>query len=207
MKTRLFVFASFFLYVFPAKSFSQNLDIDILKPINLHATWLKTNYLELCVSSVSDLSLGTPVTVFAYGLLKHDRQTERDGIYMAVAYLASGIVVQTTKRLYDRERPYQQYAFIVKRDDESGGTSFPSGHTTAAFCTAGSLAFRFPKWYVIAPAYVWATCVGWGRMYQGVHYPSDVLAGAIIGTGAAWAGYELEKCMNKKHPVVKNNIN
>ena len=77
--------------------------------------------------------------------------------------------------------------------------SFPSGHVSAAFCTATSLSLRFHKWYVIAPSFLWATSVGWARMYQGVHYPSDVLAGAIVGAGSAWLGYKIQHRMEKKH--------
>jgi undecaprenyl-diphosphatase len=55
------------------------------------------------------------------------------------------------------------------------------------------LALRYRKWYVIAPAYVFASSVGWARMYQGVHYPSDVVAGALVGAASAWLGYKAQK--------------
>jgi undecaprenyl-diphosphatase len=41
-------------------------------------------------------------------------------------------------------------------------------------------------------------------MYQGVHYPSDVLVGALVGAGSAWLSYKVEKWMDKKHK--KNKI-
>jgi membrane-associated phospholipid phosphatase len=198
MKTfvALFVLLTF---ICTFKSNSQNVDIDILKTINLHATRIKNDYLKFCVSSISIVSLGTPICVFADGIYSHNKQLQLDALYMAGAYLASGIIVQTTKHFYKKLRPFQQYAFIVKRNNQSGGATFPSGHTTAAFCTATSLALRFHKWYVVAPAYLWAASVGWGRMYQGVHYPSDILIGAITGTASAWIGNKLEKKLNKDH--------
>ena len=76
--------------------------------------------------------------------------------------------------------------------------SFPSGHTSTAFCTATSVALRYRKWYFVAPSYLFATSVAWARMYQGVHYPSDVFAGAVIGAGSAWAGYKIQKWMERK---------
>ncbi len=56
----------------------------------------------------------------------------------------------------------------------------------------------YPKWYIIAPSFAWASAVGYSRMALGVHYPSDVLAGAIIGSGSAYLCYKLNKWVNKK---------
>ena len=117
---------------------------------------------------------------------------------MGAAFLATGIITQSTKRIVNRKRPFETYAFIITRDDESGGLSFPSGHTSSAFCTATSLLLRYRKWYVIAPSCIFATSVAWARMYQGVHYPSDVLAGAFVGAGSAWVSWKLQKWISGK---------
>jgi undecaprenyl-diphosphatase len=78
--------------------------------------------------------------------------------------------------------------------------SFPSGHTSVAFSTATSLYLAYPKWYVAVPAFTYAASVGYSRMYLGVHYPSDVLAGAVIGAGSAWLMYKANKWLFKKKP-------
>jgi undecaprenyl-diphosphatase len=57
------------------------------------------------------------------------------------------------------------------------------------------LSIHFKKWYVIVPAYAWATSVGYSRMYLGEHYPTDVLVGAAIGTGSAYLSKWLYKKM------------
>ena len=75
--------------------------------------------------------------------------------------------------------------------------SFPSGHTAAAFSLATSLSITYPKWYVIAPSAVWACGVGLARINQGVHYPSDVLAGAAIGVGCGFLNIYVNKWLNK----------
>jgi membrane-associated phospholipid phosphatase len=185
---------------------AQNWDINLLKQINRNETGFKNKYLEGCVSSVYVLSLGVPLTVSAIGYFKHNKALLRDGLFMAGSFLMSTVVTQSVKRIIDRRRPFEAYSFIVKRDDESGGLSMPSGHTSSAFCTATSLALRYRQWYVVVPCYVYAGSVGWARMYQGVHYPSDVLVGALVGAGSAWLGYHLQKRWERKHEIKKSVI-
>lgn len=178
---------------------AQNFDINLLKPINKNETNFKNKYLELNASSVSALSVGIPAGIAIAGFINHDKKLQRDALYMGGAFIISSIITQSTKRIFDRQRPFEKYPFIIKRDDESGGLSFPSGHTSAAFCTATSVALRYRKWYFVAPSYLFATSVAWARMYQGVHYPSDVFAGAIVGAGSAWLGWKVQKLIEKKH--------
>lgn len=179
-------------------SFSQHADINLLKSINKNETSFKNKYLELNASSVTVISIAAPVGMAVAGFIKRNNKLKRDALYSGAAFLASSIVTRATKAIVNRPRPFEKYAFIVQRDDESGGLSFPSGHTSAAFCTATSLALRYRNWYVIAPAYLFATSVGWARMYQGVHYPSDVLAGAMVGTASAWLGYKAQQWITRK---------
>jgi membrane-associated phospholipid phosphatase len=178
---------------------AQNFDINLLKPINKTETSFKNKYLELNASSVTALSVGIPVGIALAGFINHDKQLQRDALYMGGAFVLNGIVTHATKKIVNRQRPFETYSFIVKRDDESGGLSFPSGHTSSAFATATSVALRYRKWYFVAPAYLFAASVAWARMYQGVHYPSDVFAGAIVGTGSAWLGYKAQQWFEKKH--------
>jgi len=179
-------------------AFAQNADIDLLKPINKNETSFKNKYLELNASSVTAVSIAVPAGMAIAGFIKHDNKLKLDALYTGAAFIASSIVTRATKAIVKRQRPFESYSFIVKRDDEAGGMSFPSGHTSAAFCTATSLALRYRKWYVIAPAYIFAGSVGWARMYQGVHYPSDVLAGAMVGACSAWLGYKAQKWITRK---------
>lgn len=76
--------------------------------------------------------------------------------------------------------------FIV---DKPSSLSFPSGHTSSAFAFMGGAAFVIKKWKFSVPAFIFATLMGLSRIYVGVHYPTDVIAGAVAGILYAVIGY------------------
>ena len=183
-----------FLYI---SAFTQNFDINLLKTINENESHFKNNFFNAASQSVIITGIAAPLGVLTAGIIKNDKKLQKDAVWMVGGYILNAVVTQGMKRIVQRDRPFITYSFIIKRD-AGGGYSFPSGHTSAAFCTATSLSLLFPKWYVIAPAYLYASAVGYARMYQGVHYPTDVLAGAIVGAGSAWLAYKAEKWIDKK---------
>ncbi len=67
--------------------------------------------------------------------------------------------------------------------------SFPSGHTGASFAAAAALFFVGSRGWI--PAAVLAALIGFSRLYLYVHYPTDVLAGALLGIAAGWAACRL----------------
>lgn len=98
-------------------------------------------------------------------------------VYSLINLFFGQIVVQTLKRLVDRERPFNVLDFAVTDKIPYSKYSFPSGHTNAAFCMAFPiLTLGFPLPLCILAIFI-ATIVGLSRMYLGVHYPSDVIVG------------------------------
>ncbi|AOZ92111.1 phosphatase PAP2 family protein [Paenibacillus crassostreae] len=106
------------------------------------------------------------------------------GAQAAIALAISHIPVSIVKKLYPRLRPYIAIKETNTFRNPLSDHSFPSGHTTAAFSTAFPFMLAFPEWMPVFLSL--STIVGFSRIYLGLHYPSDVLAGAFIGSSVAY---------------------
>jgi membrane-associated phospholipid phosphatase len=133
-----------------------------------------------------------PAGLIATGLLHNNAEMKSAGVQSAIALGISTIFSTAMKNSIKRERPFVEHTDIVKRSD-GGGYSFPSGHTSSAFAIATSVSLSYRKWYVVVPAYTYASLVGVSRVVLGVHYPSDVICGAVVGTTSAFAAQYLNR--------------
>ncbi len=176
--------------------FSQNADIELLRKINLNRNKNLDGGFQFISNTTGIVSFGVPAVVLGTGLILNDSSIKHKGLLLVSSLaLTSGITV-IMKYAVNRDRPFKTYPEIEKMSS-AGSHSFPSGHTSEAFSTATSLSLAFPKWYVITPSYLWASSVGYSRMHLGVHYPSDVAVGALIGAGSAFLCYKAQKWLNK----------
>lgn len=178
-------------------SISQNIDIDILRSVNVGRDKALDPPARVISSAVTPVTITVPVLIYTIGLVKKDSIYKRKGVFLASAATLAACVTTGLKYTINRTRPYVKYPFIEKVGVEHS-PSFPSGHTSAAFSTATSLSLAYPKWYVIVPSFSWACAVGYSRMHLGVHYPSDVLAGAIVASGCAILCHYVNKRIGHK---------
>ncbi|MDI1306912.1 MAG: phosphatase PAP2 family protein [bacterium] len=176
---------------------AQNIDINILRDINVNRNKNLDPTFKLVSKSALPISIAAPIIIYSVGLIKKDSAIKKQAIFIGETFLVNAFVTTALKQVVKRKRPFDSYADIDQAIS-AGGYSFPSGHTSIAFATATALSMAYPKWYVIAPSFVWASAVGYSRMHLGVHYPSDVFAGAILGTGSAYLTYKANKWINKK---------
>ena len=173
---------------------SQNADINMLRRINADSSFAADKLFRGVSFSVLPISLASPASIILTGFIRNDEVMKRDGYRATASLLLAGAIGTSLKFAFKRERPFKTYDFIHGKD-KVGPMSFPSNHTTLAFATATSLSLACPKWYVIVPSYLWASSVAYSRMYLGVHYPSDVLGGIVIGIGSSLLVWQVDKWM------------
>ncbi len=177
---------------------AQNTDIRILRNFNGPINSNPDAMMRGVSNSVLPMMIAVPTGILIYNYCTTKSLTEkREPYVIGVTLVASTALTFGLKYAVNRPRPFVTYTDIYQKDSHVGPYSFPSGHTSSAFALATSLSLCYQKWYVIAPAMLWACGVGYSRMYLGVHYPSDVLVGAAIGSGCAFLTYYINKRLSE----------
>jgi membrane-associated phospholipid phosphatase len=197
------LFAVSFSFLAPAvQAQRENFDQRVLIHLMERRTDGATKFNQAISNRTQTVATLIPISVLAAGIITNDKTTMKKGLYIAASVAGSALITYAMKYGFDRNRPFNANPHIIPAGGGSS-PSFPSGHTSTAFSAATSLTIAYPKWYVAVPAYAWAASVGYSRMYLGVHYPSDVLAGAAIGAGSAWLMYKANKWLFKKKPELR----
>jgi membrane-associated phospholipid phosphatase len=167
-----------------AQSRLQQWDDNVMINLAERRTEEKTGILLFLSNTYRYGDVGIPAGLLIGGIVGNDRQMRENALYVASSTAISYGLTELLKLIVKRPRPYIQNIRIVPVY-RAMGTSFPSGHTSSTIATATALSMAYPKWYVIAPAFLWAGSVSYSRVYLGVHYPTDVSGGALLGAGTA----------------------
>ena len=118
-------------------------------------------------------------------LLTLDRETGTAVfIATAVGFAIERPLYWVLKNGCQRRRPPEAIPSFTSVINASDRFSFPSGHTCGAFLLAAIITAHYPA--LALPMYLWAGSVGLSRVILGVHFPTDILAGALLGSGIAW---------------------
>lgn len=141
-----------------------------LDPIFVFLSWLGAfGQVWLVLGLVAALFTRRPVLLLQVGL----------------ALLASHVAAAGLKAAVDRRRPPEQLPDIDPLVALPASGSFPSGHAATGFAAALVLSFALPRWAVAF--FALASAIAFSHLYTGVHFPSDVLAGAVLGALVATA--------------------
>ena len=128
------------------------------------------------------------------------RKTRRAGALALGGLFFSLLAVNgAIKHLVGRPRPWLAIEGLSVLVNEPDPNSFPSGHTSAAFAFAVAVYRELPIPWTRFAVLGAAICMGWSRIYVAVHYPSDVIAGAIVGGLCGWLAAWLYRCVLREH--------
>lgn len=131
-------------------------------------------------------------------LLLIPEKTRKIGWMSACALLFSLLINNILlKNLVARVRPYNAIEVLIPIIKKPSEFSFPSGHTGSSFASACVLYRKLPKKYGV-PILILAILISFSRLYVGVHYPTDVLAGAATGIICSYLGEWLVNQIQKK---------
>ena len=151
--------------------------------------WLVTYHHPIADAVMVGLSaigrVGAIWIAIALALVVRDRRRIRAVAVVfaaqALAFVATDLVV---KPIVARARPFEASVLTRVIDRRPLTYSFPSGHAATAFAGAATLSWIWPNGRLV----LWplAAMVALSRIYVGVHYPLDVLGGAVLGLSCAW---------------------
>ena len=177
---------------------SQGLDVNLLDKLNPQSPKGADKAMNLISNGAIPISVATPFAMYTVGLIANDQVLKENALKTGISLAATTAITYAMKSSFHRQRPFFTYPDKIHASADSKGYSFPSGHTSTAFSLATSLSLSYPKWYVIVPSYTFAAATAYSRMYKGVHYPSDIVGGMIVGAGTSFVTWKVQKLLQKK---------
>lgn len=157
-------------------------------------------YPSLVLSSYYFL-IGVWIAFAVFVLVKDKKRTKMIAAALIIAIILHFAITEITMKqgigdsIYFRERPYMVDEGITARGIIEKDTSFPSGHVSSFVALLTIIALGYRKswpWAVVA-----GLLMAFSRIYNGMHYPTDVLAGAALGVAYGWVGMKISKRLTK----------
>lgn len=183
--------------------FITGLDFQILYWIQEH---IRTSFLDGLAVFLSEAFNGGFLWVMLCAVLVTFRKTRLSG-FMILAAMGLALLIGELgmKNIFCRIRPCYVDTSVILAVKAPSSYSFPSGHTGSSFAAATALFLCNRKWGI--PALVLAAVVGLSRIYLFVHFPTDVLAGALFGIACGLLAWFIFKKADIENKITKNRNN
>ena len=173
--------------------FIQNIDISVIEKIYRFQHNLNSELFNKIMIFFTILGDNGIIWIAIALILFLKRKYRKIGLFSIISLIICALAVNIIlKPLIHRPRPFSELADIILLIKAPKDYSFPSGHTAASFVMI-FVFFRHIKKYFI-PVLITGIFIAFSRMYLSVHYPSDIIAGLIIGIFSVLAG---EKAVNR----------
>ena len=170
--------------------FIQNIDISVIEKIYRFQHNLNSELFNKIMIFFTILGDNGIIWIAIALILFLNRKYRKIGVFSIVSLIICALAVNVIlKPLIHRPRPFSELADITLLIKAPKDYSFPSGHTAASFVMV-YIFFRHIKKYFI-PVFITGILITFSRMYLSVHFPSDIIAGIIIGIFSGYAGEKL----------------
>ncbi|MCX8010183.1 MAG: phosphatase PAP2 family protein [Ignavibacteria bacterium] len=159
----------------------------MLRTINNSRSEFGDKIFSFTNDAVIYFAVGVPAAIGLYGLIEDKSYEKNSALFLISTQVLNVITTGALKFLISRERPYFALGDInLLGDTLDKHYSMPSGHASSTFALATALSIRYPNPFIIVTSFLYSSLTAYGRVYSGVHYPSDVLAGALIGSATTF---------------------
>lgn len=193
--------------------FLSNIDNQLMDMLNGANTPYITAFMQLYTGKVIWAALYATIAIVLFVNLKPKTALMAFLAIVLVIVFADQVVASVIRPIVERPRPNNplspMYEFVFKTRD-SGGYGFPSCHGANTFGLAFIVAYVFKNRWLTTFFLLWATLNSYTRIYLGLHFPGDILAGAFIGWVGAFIMYRLLLWVSKgyfKEPIQYKWIN
>lgn len=182
----------------------EELLINIEGPILLWIQeYLRNDFLTPIMTFITHLGDGGYIWIALAVILLIVPKTRKTGLTMAMSMVFNLVATNVVlKNLFARTRPYVVVDGLHRIIEAQSDFSFPSGHTACSFAGAVVIFLRCPR-KVGIPAMVLAVLISLSRLYVGVHFPTDVLGGALVGTIAALLANWITKKISERNKAME----
>jgi len=158
------------------------LDQELEQYIYLHRPGGAEHFMMWMTNNATIITFGFVGLLLILYFIKRQKKYLFSALNISLVIGISALITGTLKVLLTRARPYKVLDSISTPIIESGGYSFPSGHTTEAFALATTVFLITRNPWLRLIALVWAVFIAYTRMALGVHFPVDILGGILVGS-------------------------